>query len=385
MKYIGYFNDLQHEYEGRNATPSAITKMDYIANVLSQFDSNVEIISASTESNNGNWPGRILKLDNGAKLICFKANYWKGNRIEKLFKYIKGKKEIFVWLMKNCKKREKIIVYHSLDLICIITLLKKIKKIQLIMEVEEIYGDVTGKKRDKAREMKFFQEASAFIFPTQLLETVVNIHNKPTVYVHGTYGVEPDRKCSIFNYDLKIGSDRIIHCVYAGTLDPRKGGAEAAAEAAEFLPEGYHIHILGFGTKQDVQNIQNKVKDIASRSKARLTYDGVLSGEDYIHFIQSCDIGLSTQNPNAAFNTTSFPSKILSYMANGLRVVSIRIPVIEQSAVGNKLYYYDKQTPQQIAEAIMLVNINDDYDSRKLICELSKKFEKDIKKLLEEM
>jgi hypothetical protein len=108
-----------------------------------------------------------------------------------------------------------------------------------------------------------------------------------------------------------------------------------------------------------------------------------LTGEAYIEFIQSCDIGLSTQDPNAAFNATSFPSKILSYMANGLKVVSIRIPAIEQSAVGDMLFYYDEQTPEQIAKAILSVDMSAEYDSRKLILELSKKFQCDLEKLME--
>ena len=105
--------------------------------------------------------------------------------------------------------------------------------------------------------------------------------------------------------------------------------------------------------------------------------------EDYIRFIQSCDIGLSTQNPKAAFNSTSFPSKILSYMANGLRVVSIRIPAIETSAVGKYMYYYEEQQPKEIAKAIMSVNMNDDYNGRKIISNLDTEFYKNIAKLLE--
>ena len=105
-----------------------------------------------------------------------------------------------------------------------------------------------------------------------------------------------------------------------------------------------------------------------------MSYDGLLSGEEYIRFIQSCDIVLSTQNPDAAFNATSFPSKILSYMANGLRVVSIRIPAIEQSAVGDALFYYDRQTSEEIAKAILSVDMNSSYDSRTLIHALDNAF-----------
>ena len=125
------------------------------------------------------------------------------------------------------------------------------------------------------------------------------------------------------------------------------------------------------------------VAKISSNDRAKITYDGVLSGKDYIRFLQSCDIGLSTQDPNAAFNGTSFPSKILSYMANGLRVVSIRIPAIETSAVGDMVFYYDEQTPEEIAKAIMNIDFNDNYDSREYIRQLSNQFEKDMKKLLD--
>ena len=172
-----------------------------------------------------------------------------------------------------------------------------------------------------------------------------------------------------------------VHCVYAGTFDPRKGGATAVA-AAEYLPDNYHIHILGFGTETEVENMRGKIEKINKKSKAIVSYEGILTGEDYIKFIQSCDIGLSTQNSNASFNATSFPSKILSYMANGLRVVSVRIPAIETSKVGKYIYYYDNQNPQEIANAIMRVNINDNYDSKGFIKELDDEFKKELSEML---
>ena len=109
----------------------------------------------------------------------------------------------------------------------------------------------------------------------------------------------------------------------------------------------------------------------------------MLSGEDYIRFLQSCDIGLSTQNPDAAFNATSFPSKILSYMANSLQVVSIRIPAIEGSAIGEYMYYYDRQTPEEIAKAIMSVDMSNGMDPRQVIAGLDGTFRRHLKKLLE--
>ena len=198
----------------------------------------------------------------------------------------------------------------------------------------------------------------------------INLKNKAYCIIHGTYNVEKQitRK---FN-------DGRIHCVYAGTFDPRKGGVAAAA-AGEFLDERYHIHILGFGSENDKKLLIKTIEELSKKTTCKITYDGLLSGGEYIKFIQSCDIGLSTQNPNAAFNDTSFPSKILSYMANGLKVVSIRIPAIETSDVADYIYYYDKQEPREISNVIMSIDINDDYDSRKLISELGEKFREKLK------
>ena len=142
---------------------------------------------------------------------------------------------------------------------------------------------------------------------------------------------------------------------------------------------------MGFGSEEDKQNLLKTIEDVSKKTECTVTYDGLKSGEEYIRFIQSCDIGLSTQNPDAAFNATSFPSKILSYMANGLRVVSIRIPAIESSAIGDYMYYYDRQTPEAIAKAIMQVDLNDGYNGREIISKLDKKFTKEIAELINEV
>lgn len=383
--YLGYYGDPSPQ-ANRKIVPAADTKMAYIIESMKKIGYDVEVLSFCADEDRG----VFFEKRSGYKIVrnhtpvVFFDNYTSKYRflrvIGRWMTLIKIKK----YLQKHCISNEcKIMIYHSLGLLKVLNFLDKKKK-PFILEMEEIYADVSEKKQIRTKEIHVAQKAAGYIFPTHLLSKTVNSSRKPEVIIHGTYGVEPDRKCNIFNQDLQKCSERIIHCVYAGTLDPRKGGAEAAADAAEFLNENYHIHILGFGTKQDVQNMQNRIKDIVSRSKARLTYEGVLSGEDYIRFIQSCDIGLSTQNPDAAFNESSFPSKILSYMANGIRVVSIRIPVVESSDVGAYMYYYDHQIPEEIAKAIMSVDVCDKYVGRKVISELDIKFCNELEEILDE-
>lgn len=371
--YIGYYNSLNNNQK-RNIVLAATNKMNYIIETMDKkFQVNVLSVSESRE--NKSYPLTEEKLFNNSKLILLPTKKF-GNVFNRVIQRFFIKISLIKYILKNTDKNTKIIVYHSLGYLNTIKWLKKIKKFNLILEVEEIYADVIGNKKIRKKEINFFKSADNYIFPTKLLNDEINKENKSYLINHGTYKVEKQRNGKLRDKDGKI------HIVYAGTFDPRKGGAAAAAAAAKFLPENYHIHILGFGSKNDTENMKKVILEISKESKCLVTYEGLKSGEEYINFIQSCDIGMSTQDPDAAFNATSFPSKILSYMANGLRVVSINIPAIKKSDIGDYMYYYEKQTPEEIAKAIQKIDINDNYNSRKIISDLDKKFTKELFEML---
>lgn len=381
LKYIAYYSD-PDESKHRKAAPSADTKIDYIVSVLMREGCNVKVISKcgvekceSILKYNGDYA-----IEKNGTLVRFVPSLTSKFRPLRFFTRIYTNLKINRLIKKECLNTDcKILIYHSLGMCSIIKYLKKHKK-SFILEVEEIYSDVMAKKKKQNREKEdfMFSAASSYIFSTELLNREINSGNKPYVVCNGTY-----------NTTQKLVEEKIFddkdknHCVYAGTFDPRKGGVIAAISAAEFLSENYHMHILGFGNEEETKSMKDLISEVSKKSVATVTYDGLLSGEEYIRFIQSCDIGLSTQNPDAAFNATSFPSKILSYMSNGLRVVSIRIPAIEGSAIGKYMYYYDKQTPEEIAKTIMTVNLNDDYNGRQVISKLDAEFSYDIAKLME--
>ena len=377
--YLGYY-DLP---DGKTDVVLAATnKMRYIIDVLAESGYCVEIISASSNKRGERNVGGTRQIGDNVSLTTFSSNFGK-NRFARVVKRRIFFNRLKSYLKKQVAEGDTVLIYHSLGYYKLYKWLMTQLKANVILEAEEIYTDV-GKTRfvTREKEERALSYANAYIFPTRLLDEKVNKAHKPSVIIHGTYGVEADRECKFDNAEFHEQDKRTIHCVYAGTFDPRKGGAIAAA-AAEYLPSNYHVHILGFGSDVEIQNMKDMIVDISSRSKATVTYDGLLSGEDYIRFIQSCDIGLSTQNPNAAFNATSFPSKILSYMANGLRVVSIRIPAIESSAIGKYMHYYGTQTPDEIAKAIMSVDVEDDYDGRTIISQLDAGFRSELVKLLE--
>ncbi|WP_071120032.1 glycosyltransferase [Romboutsia timonensis] len=375
IKYIGFY-DLVDSKIQRSSCLAAVNKMNYIANAITRSGMKVQIVSPAwfVDKSAPNTQKQTIHINEDITLVLAPSFSTK-NKLTNKLKYYFSQLWMFFWLINNVQKDEEIIAYHSLALIRPLYWAKKIKKFNLIYEVEEIYTDVINYGKLKRRsEFKMINYADKYIFSTELLNEKINKDGKPYTIIYGTYKAEKDR-------NVKFNDDK-IHVVYAGTFDPRKGGSTAAA-AGEYLDEKYHIHIIGFGSEDEKTALQNLIKEVSKKTKCTVTYDGLYNGEEYIKFLQKCDIGLSTQTPNAEYNDTSFPSKVLSYMANGLRVVSIRIKAIEKAKISKLLYYYDKDCPNEIAKAIKSIDYNGDYDSRVIIKALDTEFTQDLKHLLE--
>lgn len=370
--YLAYFDIPENAEQNRNYVLSATTKSTYICRTIAKLGYDVTIVSASATKSNRFCKGKEVQLGDNLKLHLFDS-LPSGNVVRRVLSRAFMKKQITAYLMKNITSEDVLIVYHSLSYCDIVKNIKKHKNPLLVVENNEIYSDVTGDEKTRTTEMGFLQSADAYIFSTELLNDKININNKPFTVNYGTYDIEPDRKCKF--------EDGKIHAVYAGTLDSRKG-CLTAVNAARHLDGRYRIHVLGFGNEQDKQTLLNEIKTVNSESMCKVSYDGLLSGADYLNFIGRCQIGFSTQTSDAAFNETSFPSKVLSYLANGLRVVSVKIKSIAQSEVADLLYFYDENTPSAIANAIKSIDFNDSYDGRKIVKELDDGFKKAIKNIL---
>lgn len=374
--YISYYGDSK---TGRKASPAANAKLSYIFKKIKEINDDFHVLSFSLVDDRTKIFSKNPKYETcieGIKINFF-TNYCSKYRAFRVLGRFITKCEQKRFLKKILKNNPncKVILYHSMELYWVYKYLKKVRK-KFCLEVEEVYSDVLNNNKKRKKELKHIQLADYFIFPTILLNDAVNINKKPYILIHGSY--------ELYDYNRKKKDNNIINCIYGGTFDPRKGGALAAIKSAMYLPNNYHIHILGFGSNEQINEVINCIDEINKTSDALVTYDGLLVGKEYTSFIQKCDIGLSTQNPDAKFNATSFPSKILPYMSNGLRVVSVRIPAVESSNIGKYMYYYDSQTPKNIANAIKQVDINDGYDGRKIIAELDKKFLKELRELLYE-
>lgn len=374
IKYLGYF-DFQDSKVPRNYPLACTNKMESIAEALIDAGFKVEIVSSAVGVNDKFFiaSGETIKKSDSLSARFF-PTIGGTNKIFRAVRRLISDFCLLKFLLLDIKKGEPLIVYHSFGYRNLLILAKKIRKFKLILELEEVYQDVLPLSK-KARQWEFntFEMADAYIFPTELLNKAINKNNKPYAIILGTYHVEP----IIASPD----NDGKIHVVYAGTFDPRKGGAAAAAAAAAYLPDKYVFNICGFGSPDETNSVIKAVDDINLKSPGKAKYHGTLKGKDYISLLQMCHIGLSTQNPDASFNATSFPSKILSYMANGLEVVTVDIPAVRESKIGPYLHYYHNQNPKDMAEAICSAELKET-DTRSIIRNLYSDFVSEIGKLI---
>ncbi len=358
--YLSVYSTKKYENEKRYYPLSLALKVEGIIEELVDCGYEVEIVSASLSHGIKMCKGHRDKIKAGVTLNLFTSIGRKNiffRIIDLLLLYI----QLIRFFLKNIHRGDVVIVYHTLLYVSLVRILKKIIGFKLILEFEELYADVLKSNKSKKKELALLKSADAYIFPSKIMPEKFHINSKKFVVIHGTYSVESMRNVK--------KDDHYIHVVYAGTLDPRKGSLEAVA-AAEYLPENYWIHICGNGSEVVLENLKNAIQKVNKLGKAKVSFEGVLVGEEYIDFLQSCDIGLCTQDPTASFTDTSFPSKILSYLSNGLRVLAIDIPAIRNSDVVDILFFYQEQNAKEIANGILSIDMKSRYDGREYINEL---------------
>lgn len=370
--YLGYYDTRKNP---RNCSPAAVAMMNYVASAIRRNGYNLEIISPAQSEEE--LPEIVEIIENG-KVVFLPSHGIKGKIIKRIYNKLRREKELSFVLEQHIGNNDVVIAYHSLAFIRVLKRLRKRKKFKFILQVNEIYADILEKVSVRKREIQWINEADAYLFSTKKLMKVLRTLNKKYAICSGNYYVEPIRSVCVQEKETK-GK---INVIYAGTFDFRKGGG-IAVEAAKYLTSNYHVYICGYGNDKYTSLIIRKIEETAKLCACEISFEGCLRGEDYIQLLQKCQIGLCTQNLDSTFNASSFPSKISSYMSNGLQVVSVRIPAIEDSILGAYMYYYDTSSPKEVADTIMKIDLENCWDTRNIMENLDKEFCDNIKTVLE--
>lgn len=332
-------------------SPAGITKMNYIISALIKVGAEVCVYSTSRTLNKKGFYGSFCEKEKTVK-VKHRATFGYSNSVIHQAEILFSKLQLFYYLLFCVKAGETVVMYHERYYLPILRLIKFFrKKLKIIYEVEELYTVAAGyDAKTVEKEKKGILFADSYIFSNTLLPDLLKIGSKPYTVIHGVY-----KPAVIKN---KKYSDGKVHVVYAGTFDIRKNSAFIALKSTLFLDDNYVFHILGFGNEESVIAIKKLLEEISAKTQCEIRDEGCLIGDEYENFLQKCDIGISPQQFDAAFNDTSFPSKLLTYLGNGLTAVVPEIKVLTQSKISDYLNYYEAEKPELIAEAVKKADLS---------------------------
>ena len=379
IKYIAAFDLDENRNENRLNTLSSTNKINYIITVLNELGYGVDVISTSQTLNKQCYGGKLINW--GENTLRLFPTTWRGGFFLKALNAIVLRFAICSYLYRKIKKNDVVVVYHSYGHLWIPRILKK-KKAKLIEECEEIYGDIFGKPRLAERERKALKGCYAYIYPTHLLNDVVNKKGAPYLVIHGAY---KDVGASFFDDEVceepSLANRSKYHIAYTGILDPKKGCIDVV-KAAEFLDDNYHIHILGFGGDDEIRILNENIANIKDKTSCEVTYDGLRKGAAYSKYLSLLNLGVCTLNTEQGFIQTQFPSKIISYLAAGIPVLCSDVEAIKTSDVASAITFYQGNGPKAIADGIKSARDKGPVDSKQLLLDCHERFKKEIYELI---
>lgn len=372
--YCGNYDISSSKYK-RSYSRAAIVKMDYIISALNRAGYNVELISASyiTARTNCFEKGSKIRINNNTNLYL-PSSFSSQIKILRYTGIVFTAFCFFLNLLK-IRKGDTLLMYHGDWYYKVITLARKIRKFQLIVDIEEVYTLAFGGSSKKLkREIKFINSSDKYIVVNDLIADKLSIDNKKHIICYGPYSI-----CKRID-EIKF-HDNKIHIVYAGSFSKYKGGAHNAIEAANFLNDSYVLHILGFGSKVEKVEIKKRIKEINLTSTCKISYEGEMIGDEFSSFMQGCSIGLNPQRWGDYMNY-AFPSKVLSYLCFGLNVVTSPLMTLKASKINQIINYFQEESPQSIAQSILNANIYSREEIINIVKNLDKNFILDLKWLI---
>lgn len=370
--YIGFYNGRRCRKRRNCAENVAATvKMDFIIDALKDLGYQVHLISVSIGAGTGFFGLEHVKVDEQEEhdyIPYFALDI--RNRA-----YLAGKTAGFflkMYALLHLKKDDIVITYHSLAYHQFWTRLHKLIGFRWIPQVEEIYCLSRKDYQDEKyleKEVRMFSSGDGFLFVNDIMAKKY-AKGKPYAVSYGNYNVYAEKEAF---------SGEKIGVVYTGIIN-RDRGAFKVIDAMQYLPGNYELHILGFGSEDNMRQMWEHIKD-ANRVEERVFFEGTKVGKEYTEFLLKHQIGISIMDTSAAISENAFPSKILAYLGHSLFVVSSRCPSIVESKVANLLYFCD-DSAQDIARAIHEVPVYDKNNSITKLNQLKKEFLDDLSNVL---
>jgi hypothetical protein len=234
-----------------------------------------------------------------------------------------------------CFKYDKLIIYHSNGFYYYFPVFIFFRN-KIVIQVNEIYSNVLGNK------LSIFLERMYINCFKKLI--VSNIHLKENwfsgkkVLVRGGYFRQ-----SVISL---VESNRLKNYIYVGSIDNYKmGNLNILLDLVNFIPTNINLYLCLIISDEDFVKVKNAIGTKQNVYIFRDVNDGDLKKHYSI-----CKYGLVLQDSNKSFNLTSFPSKVFSYLNNGLIPVAQKNQSFLKSEINNLFAYIDDWRWSEILE-----------------------------------
>lgn len=377
LYYIGtYYSDLIIDRKPMGSRAENY-KMEYIISALKRAGFALNVVSAIGYQKNGFFRKKEFKIDSKER-HTYLGNYSSQKRLFSKIGVLSRLIVLFLYLLLNVKKSDKVIVYNTPIFSLPVRLAQGLKRFELILQIEELFYYEKSNKRSvkfEQAEKKLIKAADKYIVANDIIYKKVCNKNHPGVIVYGPYFV-PKRKNERF-------SDGFYHIVYGGGFDYLRR-VDLAVEAMNYLDSKYHFDVFAFGDAKSMKELKVLVdKTNSNFEHKKITLHPPLSGEEYTSFLQKCHIGLNLQEAGSDFDEMAFPSKISTYLGCGLSVVSSSLTSIRSSSLKDVITYYEANDAVSIAEAIKKCSIKNYTENTSVLSKLDKRFVDSIKDLID--
>lgn len=313
----------------------------------------------------------------GATPVLYQPSLGGRNKVVKAFNTVLSWMWLFALLGRHTKKGETILVYHSMNYLIPISLLRYFKRLRVVLYIGEFYQTLYPMSSIKRRmEKRYIKRADAYIFVTHLLIEQVKALRKDSFDHVTLYG--PYMREILAHQDIE---SIIIRLLYVGKISKDKG-IERTIELAKYLNDQFEIRIIGYCESYDEEILMSRISESNQTNTCKIIFDGVKYGAEYTEYVQSCELGLVVQDMDAPFNANSFPSKILSFIANGLEVLAPDIPTIATSPFASSLYLYHDESAQEIAKIVKGIDFSQRRCHPQILDTLKTEFYKDLGALI---
>lgn len=358
------------------AYPSVWSKIDYVVDAIKKNGHEAVIFSIAPSVENY-FPGYEKHVDELEKHVYLSSRHSTKKWIDTVY-FICHNFKILTYLIHNVKREDKVLVYHSLYNRFWLRVYSALFPKKVTLEIEDVYSALNQRTSHFwKKEWALFQHMQRCICVNDILYRKLN--NVPKKMIsYGSYNLPPVYPVSKANK---------VRLVYAGVVEQERNAAFLATKAMLELPDTYELYILGFGSERDIQVLCTLIDEINhKKGNVCVYYHDRMNNEEYWKFLQSCDIALSTHsysNENYKSSMYTFPSKILTYLANNLRVVAQRLEVLECSQIQPYLWFYDEPTPEALARTVCSIDVSEQYDSRCIIEQMDQEFRFGIQEMFE--